>query len=439
MYKARMKKWGLRKNLAASEIETLQPHAPSPGKQWDGIFTIRGRQVECERVRLYIRRKSAAVIRAASEPGQSSSSIASLRGRSKMKPEKPADILQAPSSLMLPLGPTGCFSPESVRRLEVPCHFARVHVWSSVDSGIWGGADKTKSWPSCKRSQKWITALWDANKSIGSGEYTLAFQRLDACFDQFQYFIRQPDPRLLFYSLMAVHMLPPPINQYLLEYAIRMAEIKASTQHPLRLFWSSMRQNGFEYTLHHLRFVLDVYLQSLTKVFGDCNLAILTLQEEVYMILENFGLVPRDTVLTYLAAINERQISVKATVAVQRTKLCICFLLYKDRKLLQAEIVRRDVLHSIDAEAQPDLGLRYVCLEIGFLLGGLSGDPESLRLAEEQLAGFCKEHWGERSEKTLGTLELIAKYKQAWQEGADLGSLDRGLDCLWVWTCEQME
>lgn len=197
MYKTRIKSWGLDKNFKESEVVELfrlKRERDRIGKPT--VYTIRGREVDWERVNTYVRRKGLDIARLIDaavsapsvpfsardvscrtptpDPGDRFTSPASTTSSAFSSPStatatlSPQDIRASRSSSTAPFPPsphrsgssnlsaTPSFTPQRVRSFQL--FLSNIYDTVMFEDGdrVWG---TTEYWLRNTRSQEWITAV----------------------------------------------------------------------------------------------------------------------------------------------------------------------------------------------------------------------------------------------------------------------------------------
>ncbi|KAI0126334.1 Clr5 domain-containing protein [Xylariales sp. AK1849] len=238
MYKAWLRRWGLKKNLTARDIpEILAEKARIAGMGKVSTVVIQGRKVKSRTVNLYLQRARKHV------------SMSQARLHHNIQQTRPVVTENPPRTPLL--HPRWLMSPDETKIPEELIQISHQLVEGCCDGGTWLAYRESGVVMYSSRSARWSAAIDCACTLIDRGRYRQAFRVLDGCFEKFEDLLLNPEPALLILLYLTLLRLPTEIAQRLLSYALEVSTITLPEQLPLRLIWPRLcraqRSHGRNY------------------------------------------------------------------------------------------------------------------------------------------------------------------------------------------------
>jgi hypothetical protein len=257
MYKLRLRRWGLRKNLTSKDIPDMLQAVPSDSGvgQRTALF-IRGRPVDSKKIDRYLKR--------ALGDGNSAAQPPSSGKYSEYFRFQDAFALPAATATKPPT-PRPIASPETLQFPEQIIYFSQQFI---AGTSRWSRADG-------RTTGNWLSGIVTAQRLIHEGQFRPAFNILDNCFANLKSILLNIDPALLLRTYGAILSLPDEIGERLLSFVAEVTSIALPAGHPMTLMWQRLRRAGLRQVREHAWHIMASYLTELNRCSEPSDLLLM--------------------------------------------------------------------------------------------------------------------------------------------------------------------
>lgn len=246
MYKSRLSRWRLRKNLNARDIpDMLQPNPRELVIDQRTILIIRGRPVDREKIDKYLKRAF----------GDGSSVAQTSVHGNNPEDTRFQSLVGSVAAVTKPHTPRWIALPDTLQFPEQMIYFSTQFVAG------------TSRWviPCSKVAGNWLSAICTANRLIYERHFRIAFAILDGCFEDLRILLLNLDPCFLMRTYIGALSLPKEIGERLIFFVSDILSITLPGKHPMSLLWQKLRQAGIYIAREHAWHILSSYLTELNK------------------------------------------------------------------------------------------------------------------------------------------------------------------------------
>jgi hypothetical protein len=424
MYKVHIKRWGVGKNISASNVETILRSSGNLMTADPPTILIGGRPVDNKRLERYLRRTKKSSVHQR-EPF--------LGGNANLLSSTSAIELSKLSSYQL-------ISPDDLRLPEHIMLLCKQLVVGSRDNGIWAPEDNSKLNFATDTLIKWDHDIGEGILLFNNRKYKHAFKVLDHTFGSLGQRILNYEPALLTYVLANALWSHVDIGQRLLSYAAEMSKTKLAANHPMSLIWDRLSRMGIQQIKRCAWPIFLSYINNLEEVFGTFKADLLF----VYYWLCNDAyfsgtLTGDDCTRLLQSIIEEAELLGQRTHALQ-AKSVLVGILISEKRYCEAKKVRQEVDDANHRDGNTynkqieDDSLRHhfsMCRSIGTV-------EESVQAGRNYLQ-HCQNCNGRDSSESLWVASLLKKYMDDVGYTDDVERLQESLNPDWDAFCQRIE
>lgn len=388
MYKSRIERWGLKKNITMRDVPELAHQMQTEAARKSTAVTVRGREIPIVKAARYMNRNPTALLASHSN----SSNTTTLR---TSKPYAPA-----PRWLALPA--EMCF-PEEI--IYLSCQF----VAGCYENGTWCPERTDPGFFASRKANAWLNETTCGARHIEEGRYARAFKSLDTSFDQIKALLREPEPALFIYFYFAVLQLPEIISLRMRAYAAEMSAITLPASHPMNLIWSRLSRVGNQQLLAHAWSILHPYFCNLEGRFRYCEYGTLKFSVVFYSLMAQLDCVDLAMARSRLMGLGKSLQSGGYVDQALNAKIVVAMIHMQAQEYQDAATVLGEVAQDVDRCKEIAVARNtYQCLV--FQLHKVKGTTEHALDAGNDLMRSCLLEYGPAHDRTLEAVGAVKAY-----------------------------
>jgi hypothetical protein len=282
MYKNRIRKWKLKKNLSSLDFSELPIRgADKPETENHGAVVIQGVEFDSGRVNRFFKRSR--------KLGPRSTTAGKLGTR-----KQAVEIIQ---TIGIPT-PRHINSPDPIRIPEELIQIFRQHVDGCRGDSIAPGTS-IRAW-------NWSNNIHRADlmHSLGHGAVSELF---GPCFDELEHLVRESNPVFFIYMYLASLKLPPEVGQILLSHVTNLSKsVIGESRHPTRLLLAKLKTMGLQQAQEFASHIISAYHIALQSSLRWSPQDILIVMVRSYILLMILELIEYESVESVYKGIIER-------------------------------------------------------------------------------------------------------------------------------------
>lgn len=429
MYKDRLRKWCISKNVKSSDIHTiitkdkkLLHQDQSQDSSHPEFYVVGGRLIRTDRVRQAMQRRAASARRALRSDVQgriTDQHAATIVTWNAKSPARHDIHFVTPMSIHMT-------APDELRMQEAIVSYSRNYIIGSFDSPSAHLFELKMDGP----VQRWRMVFEEtiANFSLVTGIDQLAFKSLNDAFELIQPSLVDRDPQ---FTLVLMQMLglcvwsnKPDISRTLLRYIYELGNTVLGPLHPITSMCKGLQTADMEMTRHLCRpvveatwqlfrrylypFKLDSFIH-VTAIYGDLMDSLDLFEETESFMRKALDLLDRETVPVE----NYIQLELNLIVALRRVnKFPEAFRRLARIRQTLAEHRSRLMLQS----EEKAVDLIYAALRTSGQCECTGGDLERGRVFFRQAFELLQEKKGKHSPRTTGALRDLIRWSDPKEE-----------------------
>jgi hypothetical protein len=403
MYKSRLEKWGIKKNITARDMPQLvQQITKETSKDTSTALVIGGRQLPPGRVKHYLKRtRGVPLVLGGNTKAENMSCV-----------KRPA------------LAPRLMTLPDEMRLPDEVIQLSRQFVAGCCEGGIWCPDGIKPVFLPTRKVNLWLNAAMSAGCLIEDGHYSLAFKDLDMLFGELQELLLNPDPVLFVHMFFLMLYLPESIGQRLCAYSAEMSSILLPSSHPINLIWSRLSQASRRQLWDHGWTISRSYFEILRGQFGQNESEMLGFCRLFYVLASKLDFVDLGRLETRQAELVKVFERLGLTNQVLHTKGALAAALIEDKKYNSAVRIieeMEEAMYQIDGDIGGGLPDSYYASNYYSNLWNVQrygGMPQKAVNTARKHMWACIELHGFSTSRTVGTASEV----QSWL--AEVGQVD---------------
>jgi hypothetical protein len=390
MYKSRLARWGLKKNITTEDVPELVHQMQTEATRNSTALAVRGRQVSMIQVGRYMKRNTSMLLAYQNTKPHSEQDTTSPRTGKRL-------LAPAPSLLA---------SPIDMRFPEEIIYLSRQFVAGCYEGGTWRPDRTEPLFFASEKTNGWLNETTCGALLIKEGHYARAFKSLDISFDQLKALLHKPEPSLFIYLYFATLQLPENISQRMRAYVAEMSAITLPANHPMRLVWSRICQVENRQLLNHAWTILYPYYHIVEERFRYCEYGALKFSAVFYRIMAQLNCVDLEAAKSKLIGIAQSlELLGSHADQVLHTKLAVVKIHLGAKEYDEAATVLREVAKSGGSHNVRSV---YHCLN--FDLHKATGTTKHAVDTGRHLMWYCLNEYGPAHGKTLDAISAVQAF-----------------------------